>query len=428
MVPTPGALAPAVYHELSMSSRLAPLRRGLDAMPSPVEDRPGVLLRDPFGYAEGAIIVPSPLVPFLRFFDGGHDEGDLAAALHQATGEIGAGEYARGLAESLGRSGFLEDGELSRRRDARHRAFAEAPSRAAAHAGAAYPDDPDELGRTLDEYLRSAGADETPPPPGVSSIAAPHVSLEGGWRSYASAYRSLPADAGERTFVILGTSHYGEPGRFGVTRKPYRTPLGETTVDASLVDRLVSGGGEAVALEDYCHAVEHAIEFQVLFLQHRFGPSVRVVPILCGPFAEATRGPGRPEDDPAVARVLDALAHIAADERPSWVLGVDMAHTGRRYGDETPAEAGRGRQARVEERDRKRIAALVDGDADGFWALVQEGDDDLRWCGASALYTFLRAVSPPRGALLRYEQWNIDPESVVSFGALAYGATASAGE
>ena len=103
-----------------MSHRLPPLRRGLDAMPSPVKDRPGVLLRDPFRYAEDVIIVPSPLVPFLRFFDGGHDERELAAALHQATGEPGAGEYARGLAESLAGSGFLEDGELERRRAARH--------------------------------------------------------------------------------------------------------------------------------------------------------------------------------------------------------------------------------------------------------------------------------------------------------------------
>ena len=34
-----------------------------------------------------------------------------------------------------------------------------------------------------------------------------------------------------------------------------------------------------------------------------------------------------------------------------------------------------------------------------------------------------RATGSPRGALLRYEQWNIAPESVVSFGALAFGET-----
>ena len=34
---------------------------------------------------------------------------------------------------------------------------------------------------------------------------------------------------------------------------------------------------------------------------------------------------------------------------------------------------------------------------------------------------FLKATAPGRSALLRYEQWNIDPASVVSFAALAFG-------
>lgn len=399
-------------------------------MPSPVKDRPGVLLRDPFGYAEEVVIVPPPLVPFLRFFDGGHEEGDLAAALYRASGELGAGAYARGLAESLARSGFLEDDELDRRRAARHRAFAAAPRREASHAGAAYPEDPGELAATLDGCLHDAVPDEATPPDDVFAVAAPHVSFEGGRHSYASAYRALPGDASDRTVVVLGTSHYGASGRFGLTRKPYRTPLGETTVNVPFVDRLVTDGGEAVVVEDYCHAVEHAVEFQVLFLQHLLGPGACVVPILCGPFAEATLGPGRPEDDPHVARFLGALAGAAADEgrRLLWVLGVDLAHVGRRYGDEMAAEARQGHLRNVETQDRRRLAAVVAGDADGFWRQVQEGEDHLRWCGASALYAFLRAMGSPRGTLLRYEQWNIDPESVVSFGALAFGETPSEGD
>jgi AmmeMemoRadiSam system protein B len=406
-----------------MSRRLAPLRRGLDAVPSPVKDRPGVLLRDPFRYAEDVVIVPPPLVPFLRFFDGEHDEGDLAVALHRATGELASASYARGLAGALAGSGFLEDEELDRRRTARHRAFAEAPCREASHAGLAYPADASQLSAMLDGCLHDPGTDEGTPPARVFAVAAPHVSLEGGGRSYGSAYRALPHDASERTVVVLGTSHYGTSGRFGLTRKPYRTPLGETTVDTHLVDRLAAEGGEAACLEDYCHAVEHSIEFQVLFLQHLLGASVPLVPILCGPFAGITRGPERPEDDPRVEQFLGALSEATAEEggRLLWVLGVDLAHVGRRYGDGVAVVAGRGALRDVEERDRGRLAAVVAGDADGFWRQVQEDGDDLRWCGASALYTFLRAAGSPRGTLLRYEQWNIDPESVVSFGALAFG-------
>jgi AmmeMemoRadiSam system protein B len=392
-------------------------------MPSPVKDRPGVLLRDPFRYTEDVVIVPSPLVPFLRYFDGGHDEGDLATALFRATGQIGAGDFARGLVDSLGHGGFLEDEELERRREACHRAFAQASRREASHAGAAYPAEAPALSSLLRRYMEEAGPDEAEAPSDIFAIVAPHVSLDGGWRSYASAYRTLPADARERTVMVVGTSHYGAPCRFGLTRKAYRTPLGETNVDPGVVRRLMEAGGDAVVVEDYCHAVEHAAEFQVLFLQHLLGPDVRVVPILCGPFLPATPH-GRPEDDEDVARFLGVLAELAAAEssRLLWVLGVDMAHVGRRYGDDVDAEAGRGLLEEVERRDRRRIEALTAGDADGFWEQVQDGGDDLNWCGASTLYTFLRATGSPRGALLRYEQWNIDPRSVVSFGALAFGS------
>jgi len=405
-----------------MSRRLAPLRRTLDAMPSPVEDRPGLLLRDPFGYTDEVVIVPPPLVPFLGFFDGGHEETELAAALFRATGDLAASGFATRLADTLGGSGLLEDEELERRRDERHRAFAGADRRKPSHAGDAYPDDGAELGKLLDGWLRPRRGEEGQAPGNVFAIAAPHVSFDGGFRSYAAAYRALPPDAAGRTFVVLGTSHYGAPERFGLTRKPYETPLGVSRPDPTLVDRLIAEGGDAVVVEDYCHAVEHSIEFQVVFLQHLFGADVRVVPVLCGPFARATAA-GRPEDDPGVARFLDTLGELRAREgrRLLWVLGVDMAHVGRRYGDALEARAGQGPLAEVEERDRARIAALARGDAAGFWDAVRENQDDLKWCGASAFYSFLKAASPGRGALLRYEQWNIDPASVVSFAALAFG-------
>jgi AmmeMemoRadiSam system protein B len=411
-----------------MYRRLAALRRSLDAMPSPVEDRPGLLLRDPFGYTENVVIIPPPLVRFLRFFDGEHDEGDLAEALHRATGEVGATGFARHLAETLGGGGFLENEELERRRAARHRAFAEAEAREPVHAGEAYPGDVAELAGLLEGWLRPRREDEVAPPADVYAVAAPHVSPEGGYRAYAAAYRALPEDAAGRTVVVLGTSHYGAPERFGLTRKAYVTPFGPAGTDLDVVDRLVADGGAAVVVEDYCHAVEHSIEFQAVFLQHRLGPGARIVPVLCGPFVAATHGPGRPEDDPGVAGFIDALGELHAREgsRLLWVLGVDLAHVGRRYGDPFPARAGVGDLAVVEERDRRRIGAVVAGDADGFWEQIRENEDDLKWCGSAPLYAFLRATGPRRGALLRYEQWNIDPASVVSFAALAFGGDAAA--
>jgi len=74
----------------------------------------------------------------------------------------------------------------------------------------------------------------------------------------------------------------------------------------------------------------------------------------------------------------------------------------------------------VEEIDRRRLQRILEADPAGFWEAVREERDALRWCGASALYAFMRAVPQARAELLSYEQWNIDEASVVSFGALAF--------
>ncbi len=63
---------------------------------------------------------------------------------------------------------------------------------------------------------------------------------------------------------------------------------------------------------------------------------------------------------------------------------------------------------------------MTGADAEGFWDLVQQNQDDLKWCGSSPLYTFLKAVPGTRGNLERYQQWNIDEQSVVSFAAMTF--------
>ncbi len=389
-------------------------------MPSPVPERPGLLIRDPFRYSDVTLIIPPALVPCLQCFDGQQTDVDVKAALVRITGDLETAELAQHLIDTLSESAFLEDEIFERVRNERERAFAATPKREAVHAGAAYPDEGDPLRATLDRYMGTAR--NTAQSDGLLGIAAPHVSPEGGWQSYRAAYGMMSQEYKDRTFVVLGTSHYGEPERFGLTRKPFVTPLGESAVDIPLVDELERTAAAAIQMEDYCHAVEHSIEFQVLFLQHLYGTEIRILPILCGPYARSIYGGGKPEQDENVQRFLGALGEMGAREgnRLFWVLGIDMAHMGRRYGDQYTARADEGAMAEVTARDRGRIDRVAAGDAEGFWNLVQENHDDLKWCGSSPLYTFLKAVPQARGHLLRYEQWNIDEQSVVSFGGMAF--------
>lgn len=355
----------------------------------------------------------------LDCFDGEHTELDLRSELVRLTGEIQVGDIERNLFDSLNDAGFLETEKYRKMRADREAEFAAEAVRPPLFAGSAYPSEPNELSSVMSQHIGVAqGTPET------IAIAAPHASPAGGWDTYRAAYQALPArdHAEERIFVVLGTSHYGAPDRFGLTRKPYVTPYGASRTDTALVDELVAAAPKAIRLEDYCHAVEHSIEFQILFLQHVYGPSIRVLPILCGPFVKSVFEGGLPEDDEDVSRFFDAAANIAAREgkRLFWVLGVDMAHMGSRYGDPIVAQAHAGNMLEVEDRDSRRIQQLTQGNRGAYWNLIQERHDDLKWCGSAPFYTFLKVMPDVKGELLHYDQWQIDPQSVVSFGAMRF--------
>ena len=254
------------------------------------------------------LIIPPPLVECLRCFDGRQTDLDLRAVLVRITGDLQVGQLEQHLIETFSSAGFLEDEAFAQMKAGREREFAEAPKREPAHAGGAYPLEIAALRQTMARYmdgnLPSRDLPSRDRKEAVCAIAAPHVSPEGGWQSYRAAYQTLGPELKDRTFVILATSHYGAPERFGLTRKPFVTPLGETPTNTALVDRLAADGGPAVIMEDYCHSFEHTVEFQVVFLQHIYGPDIRILPILCGQYAHSLYRGGPPEADDGVRRFL----------------------------------------------------------------------------------------------------------------------------
>jgi hypothetical protein len=70
-------------------------------MPSPLADRPGLMIRDPYRYSEAVIIVPPPLVECLQCFDGRQTDLDLRAILVQITGDLEVGDLEENLVEAL---------------------------------------------------------------------------------------------------------------------------------------------------------------------------------------------------------------------------------------------------------------------------------------------------------------------------------------
>jgi AmmeMemoRadiSam system protein B len=349
-------------------------------------------------------------------FDGTRTNLDLQTELTRSLGSPEIVSAVAQLIEALSQAGFLEDATYGKLKQDRLLAFTQSPVRRAAHAGSSYPAEIGALGDVMQQYLKGAASTQH----GILGIAAPHVSPQAGWQSYRAAYKELTPDLRDRTFAVLGTSHYGQPGKFGLTRKPFETPFGRTRIDQTLVAELEAQ--PAALVEDYCHAIEHSIEFQVIFLQAIYGADVCILPLLCGSFGRSMHADGFPEDDEQVKCFLGTLREIAEreKERLFWVLGVDMAHMGMRFGDKSAAHANRDEMNVVKERDKLRIERVNASDARGFWDLIKENQDDLKWCGSSPIYCFMRAVPQAHGTLHRYEQWNIDENSVVTFAGISF--------
>src|SRR3954469_15372301 len=92
-----------------MSQPLPRLRMNLDFMPSPVEDRPGLLIRDSYQYSDATLIIPPVLVQCLQCFDGQQTSLDLRELLVRITGELDVGAIQQHLIDTLSNAGFLTD-------------------------------------------------------------------------------------------------------------------------------------------------------------------------------------------------------------------------------------------------------------------------------------------------------------------------------
>lgn len=410
-----------------MADWLPRLRGDVDVMPSPLPGQPGLLLRDPFLYTDHVLVIPPEWVAVLQCLDGAHSALDAQAILTRlAGGQIVAREEVEQFVSVLNEAGFIEGDELNELKARRHQEFRLAPIREATHAGSAYPAEREDIDALFSQRMAKAPDSDAPPSRAPLALAAPHVSPEGGFASYQAAYE-LPPLPEETTFVVLGTSHYGAPERFGTSAKSFRTPLGTAEVDHEALAEFVSlsgGSGGAVVEEDYCHHAEHSIEFQVLFLQYQLARPIHILPILCGPFLDSLETGKPPESIDSNRRVFDALAELHAKRNNLvWVLGVDMAHIGTRYGSPEAARAGEGVMEEVAEKDQRRLERICEGDAEGFFDLVHPGGDELNWCGYAPIYTFLKSVGAAvklKGEVRSYEQWNIDDSSVVTFGAVHF--------
>jgi len=107
-----------------MSDNVPPLRRGIDIMPSPLAESPGLILRDPFRYTQAVLLIPSGWIPALALLNGSSTELELQETLTRASGgQFVRREDVQQFVQILRNHGFLESEEFHRLRDAGQEEF-----------------------------------------------------------------------------------------------------------------------------------------------------------------------------------------------------------------------------------------------------------------------------------------------------------------
>ena len=291
-----------------------------------------------------------------------------------------------------------------------------------------YPADPAELATFLKGHFKAAaalraeaGEPVATPDARPRALLVPHLDPRRAGPAIARAFLELgPEQKQPLRVVVFGTGHALMDDLYALTRKHFETPLGKVTCDTAFVDALAARLGETAWHGELAHRDEHSIEFQALYLKHRFGERpLTIVPILCGGFHALLDGGRTPREEPAFEALIAAVRETEAALGGATVClaGVDFSHVGPRFGD--PAIDERMREE-ISARDHEAIAAAHTGDADAWFAAIAAHQDTTRICGFAPVYAMLRCADVKDGRLLRYEQSDEKDGSTVTIAAMTW--------
>ncbi|MHC5040435.1 MAG: AmmeMemoRadiSam system protein B, partial [Planctomycetota bacterium] len=344
-------------------------------------------------------------------------------------GELIPSERLEEILARLDEALLLEGPRFQAHHEALQKAFREDPVRPATLAGKAYEADPEKLREELDTYfsppegpgLPEGGTRSDP----LSALIAPHIDLERGGHSYTAAWRVAGEGPAPDAVVILGTAHSGyTEGLFIGARKAFATPLGESPVERELMEALAAERGEGLFADEFAHAQEHSVEFQVLFLQHLFGATVPILPFLVCSFHEFVTSGKEPHEDERVSGFVEAFRKVieASGKRVMFVASADLAHVGPKFGDSSAVDGAH--LGGIRQSDMELLKRAGELDAPGFFGKIARNGDRTRVCGFPSIYTLIRLLDgqPVRGVLRKYGN-TIDPTgSAVTFAGMTFEA------
>jgi AmmeMemoRadiSam system protein B len=334
-----------------------PKIRPVEAIPLEAEGKRMVVLRDGAGLTDAQLVLSPTAFFIITLFDGTKTLRDMQAEYMRKVGELLPMEKLEEIVQRLDDAFLLEGPRFREHYREIVEGFRKGDVRPSTLAGQAYESEPEKLRAQLDAYFAPPEGPGAPAKgirtEGLRALIAPHIDLARGGACYAAAWAPAMEGPPPEAVVILGTAHSGAENHLFIgTRKGFETPLGVSPLDRDLADRLASRVGESLFEEEFVHAREHSVEFQVLSVQHAFGPEPPIVPLLACSFHEFVLGEEDPFEDDRVRGFVEALREgiEASGKRVLLVASADLAHVGPKFGDSTeandlhPAPGSRGKR------------------------------------------------------------------------------------
>jgi hypothetical protein len=409
---TSGVAKDPTHYPVLRNLQFSPIKQGDDQL---------IVLWDPSGLSKEKLILPLNFFFIVQHFDGEHSLHDIGALYLKRFGEFLSPSKVEQLVADLNQKLFLEGPRVETARQQARIDYRKRPIRAAAFAGRSYEAEAMKLKKQIEGFFTSGEGPDFKPSENrgklIKGLVTPTYDLKQAGPIYAWGYKELQEAECPDVYVIIGTAHAGLENLFAATDKDFETPLGVVPVDRQILEHMKSRASEYFE-EDIAHQSEHAIEFQLPFLQTLVGKPFTIVPILSSFSALSLNDPMVRS---SVERFLCALRDaIGASERSVCLIAAgELAHLGLRYGDSAPPTDFSFHRSM--QRDLEMLKQVEELNPEGFAQYIQDERDQRRISGFSPIYSLLRLVQAEKGQVLRYDRGITDQyNSTVTYASMAF--------
>jgi AmmeMemoRadiSam system protein B len=402
-----------------------PKVRPLEAFPIQVEGKEMFGLKDPIGIAPDVVFVPPEAFFLISLMDGTNGLRDIQAAYMRKYGTLLFSDKIAELVAQLDAYFLLENRHFEDHLQHIRDEFKRAETRKAAFANRGYEADPAMLKAQLTGYFTEGGGPGLPQEEDkqtrLKGFVAPHIDFTRGGTCYAHAYKALGESDSADIFCILGTCHTPMQNPFAFTCKAFETPLGTVEVATDIVEECAQRLPFNPFHDEFSHRTEHAIEFQVVFLQYLLGKrAFTIIPILCNSFHDMILGGVSPMEYPLYPDAIVILKEqLAPHPSLCLVASADLAHVGPQFGHQETVTPGV--LAEVKAKDDRMLGHVANLQGEEFYRFIFQERDRRNICGLPPIYALLHLIEAQKGEVLHYQQWS-DPQGqgAVTFASMVF--------